>query len=62
MDAVREVQLDGEGIVGNADRGGRRQVTLIERETWERHMATLGGALDPAAHHANVMVRRCPLD
>lgn len=61
MDPVRELQLDAEGIVGNADRGGRRQVTIIEREVWERHMAALGGALDPAARRANLMIGGCSL-
>lgn len=61
MDPVREVQLDAEGIVGNADRGGRRQVTIIEREVWERHMAALGGTLDPAARRANLMIGGCSL-
>lgn len=61
MDPVREVQLDGQGIVGNANRGGRRQVTLIERAVWAGHMATLGGALDPSARRANLMVSGCPL-
>lgn len=61
MDLVREVQLDAEGIVGNANRGGQRQVTIIEREAWERHMAALGGALDPAARRANLMISGCSL-
>jgi len=62
MDAVREVQLDAGGIVGNANRGGQRQVTLIEAEVWERHMAALGGTLDPARRRANLMVRGCALE
>lgn len=61
MDPARELQLDAEGIVGNADRGGQRQVTIIEREVWDRHMAALGGTLDPAARRANLMISGCPL-
>lgn len=62
MDPVTEALLDaGEGIRGNANRGGKRQVTIIEREVWERHMAALGGALDPAARRANLMVSALPL-
>jgi MOSC domain-containing protein YiiM len=61
MDPVRELQLDARGIVGNADRGGWRQVTILEDEVWEAHMARLGGALDPAERRANILVAGCPL-
>jgi len=61
MDPVRELQLDAQGIVGNANRGGWRQVTLLEEEVWASHMAQLGGALDPAARRANILVAGCPL-
>jgi len=43
------------GIVGNADRGGRRQVTLIEKEVFDRIRATLPDA-EPAMRRANLMV------
>jgi MOSC domain-containing protein YiiM len=46
----------GEGISGNTNQGGRRQVTIIEREAWERHMAVLGADVDPSARRANLMV------
>jgi MOSC domain-containing protein YiiM len=46
----------GRGLVGNADQGRRRQVTLIEREVWERLMGEVGGAIGPAARRANLMV------
>lgn len=45
-----------EGLVGNADRRGRRQITLIERATWDRLMAALGATVDPSARRANLMV------
>lgn len=61
MDAVGEVHLDERGIVGNANRGGWRQVTMLEREVWDRHMARLGAALDPAARRANILITGCPL-
>lgn len=46
----------GEGIVGNANQGGRRQVTLIEQEVWQELMTSLDGELSPAARRANLMV------
>lgn len=62
MDAVRQATLDDRlGIRGNADRGGKRQVTILERETWERHMAATGGVLDPAARRANILIAGCNL-
>jgi MOSC domain-containing protein YiiM len=45
------------GIETNADWGGRRQITVIEKERWEAMMAALGGAdVDPSARRANVLV------
>lgn len=58
MDPVQVAALEaGRGIAGNADRRGRRQVTLLEAERWADAMAAGGAALDPAARRANVLVR-----
>jgi MOSC domain-containing protein YiiM len=46
----------GRGLVGNADQGRRRQVTVIEQEAWERLMRELNGTISPAARRANLMV------
>ena len=57
MDAVDEAVLEaGRGLVGNVDRSRRRQVTIIERETWDRLMADLGASVDPSARRANLLV------
>jgi MOSC domain-containing protein YiiM len=58
MDPVREARaIAGRGLVGNADQGRRRQVTLIEQEVWERLMAELAGTATPASRRANLMLR-----
>ena len=57
MDAVREVRVGTDaGIVGGVDRSRRRQITLIEREVWDRLMRQLGGSADPSARRANVLL------
>jgi len=62
MDRSEGAQLvAGQGLVGNADQGGKRQVTLIEEEIWEQHMRALNGDLDPSTRRANLMVRGLPL-
>ncbi|HEU4454369.1 MAG TPA: MOSC domain-containing protein [Longimicrobium sp.] len=58
MDAADRADLvAGRGLVGNADQGRRRQVTLIEEEAWERLMTEVGGGADPSSRRANLMVR-----
>lgn len=57
MDPVKTAELvAGRGIIGNANQGGRRQVTVIEQEVWEELMRQLGGDLPPSARRANLMV------
>lgn len=45
------------GIVGNANQGGRRQVTILSAEQWEAHMHALDASADPSTRRANVLVR-----
>ena len=62
MDAVPRASLvAGRGLEGNANQGGRRQVTLIEREVWASLMNVTGGQLDPSRRRANLMVSGVPL-
>jgi len=57
MDAVQEAQLDPErGLIGSVDRSRRRQVTLLEAESWSRLMSELQGHIDHSARRANLLV------
>lgn len=52
----------GEGLAGNANKGGRRQVTVISREAWDQVAAELGRDVDPALRRANVLVSGVELE
>jgi MOSC domain-containing protein YiiM len=56
MDAVDAAIVDAGGLAGNANRGGRRQVTIIARERWAELMRDLGADLPPGTRRANLMV------
>jgi len=57
MDSVRQATLvPGLGIEGNANQGGRRQVTIITRERWEELMRDLGADVPPSARRANLLI------
>jgi MOSC domain-containing protein YiiM len=56
MDPVDAATLDREGLAGNANRGGRREVTIIVRERWAELMRDLDAALPPSARRANLLV------
>ena len=57
MDAVEDAVAEvGFGLRGNANRGGRRQITIISRERWAELMSSLGADLDPRTRRANLMV------
>jgi MOSC domain-containing protein YiiM len=57
MDSADTAFLEpGRGLRGNANRGGRRQVTIISQECWTELMDTLGATLDPSTRRANLMI------
>lgn len=63
MDPVDRAELLADrGIVGNADQGGRRQVTLLAAEAWRRVEDTLGESVDPASRRANILLSGIDLE
>lgn len=63
MDAMPQARaVAGRGLEGNAEQGGKRQVTLIDAAAWSRVEESLAGPLDPSARRANLMVRGIDLE
>lgn len=63
MDTVDVALLEVDrGLRGNANRGGRRQVTIISQARWAELMDELGAELSPAARRANLMVSGLDLE
>lgn len=57
MDARLTAVLEpGRGLAGNADRGGRRQVTLLSEARWTELMREVGASLKPEARRANLII------
>ncbi|RMF02299.1 MAG: MOSC domain-containing protein, partial [Chloroflexi bacterium] len=54
--ASRATLEEGRGLVGNANQGGKRQVTIIEQERWQAVTGGLNVELDPSTRRANLMV------
>jgi len=57
MDANASATLvANQGIVGNADQGRKRQVTILSQERWAELMAETGANLEPSTRRANLLV------
>jgi MOSC domain-containing protein YiiM len=57
MDALETAELIvGKGVAGSVGRSTRRQVTVIEREVWDRVQRELAAEIPPAARRANLMI------
>lgn len=57
MDPVDKAQVvAGKGIVGNANQGGKRQVTILSAKHWRDVTSSLDDAPDPRARRANLLV------
>jgi MOSC domain-containing protein YiiM len=57
MDPVDKARVvAGKGIVGNANQGGKRQVTILSARHWEQVTASLAEAPDPRERRANLLV------
>lgn len=57
MDPAQRARLvAGKGIVGNANQGGKRQVTIVSSKQWADVTAPLGETPDPRLRRANLLV------
>ena len=54
--AGRARVVAGRGIVGNANQGGKRQVTVVSNKHWSDVTASLGTTPDPRIRRANLLV------
>ena len=54
--ADRARVVAGKGIVGNANQGGKRQVTIVSNKHWGEVTAPLGDVPDPRLRRANLLV------
>lgn len=54
--AERARVVAGRGIVGNANQGGKRQVTIVSNKHWTDVTAPVGDTPDPRLRRANLLV------
>jgi MOSC domain-containing protein YiiM len=57
MDPLDRVMcVAGRGLAGNANQGGRRQVTIFSKEAWELATAPLASPPSPQVRRGNLLV------
>jgi len=57
MDPVSSAKVvSGRGLVGNANQGGKRQITIVSSRNWQTVTAPLGATPDPRLRRANLLV------
>ncbi len=57
MDAKNSATLiANKGIAGNINQGGKRQVTILEKEVWDSVLEQVGASANPSARRANLLI------
>lgn len=54
--------IAGRGLMGNANQGGKRQITIIDEARWREAQEEVGVDVPPTARRANVMLRGVELE
>ena len=63
MDGRQAASLEtAKGLVGSADYGGVRQITIVSQERWNQLMTEVGATLGPHARRANLIVSGIDLE
>ena len=63
MDSLEVGRLEtGLGLLANANRGGRRQVTIISAERWKAICAAIGADIPPSTRRAYLMLSGIDLE
>jgi MOSC domain-containing protein YiiM len=63
MDAVMSAEaVAGRGLAGNANQGGKRQITIIDEARWREAQEEARVDVHPSARRANVMLRGIDLE
>ncbi len=44
------------GLEGNSNQGGKRQVTLVDRDAWEEMTSEMGVEVDPSQRRGNLLL------
>jgi MOSC domain-containing protein YiiM len=58
----KAILVEQKGILGNANKGGKRQITIIQQEVWQELCEMTGMELDPRGRRANLMIKGINLE